>query len=93
MVKNKPAMTETQRCGLHPWVGKVPLKEEMAIHSSNLAWEILRAFIPLVLLFYENGPGRCWWSLPIFSTFQTLSPELPKSSLWGILLNECLLNE
>ena len=41
MVKNKPAMKETQRCGFHPWVGKVPLEEEMAIHSSNLAWEIL----------------------------------------------------
>lgn len=79
-------MKETQRYGFHPWVGKVPLEKEMAIQPSNLAWEILRAFIPLDLLFYENGPGRCWWSLHIFRTFQKLSPELPKSSLWGIFV-------
>ena len=29
-----------QRCGLHPWVGEDPLEEEIAAHSSTLAWEI-----------------------------------------------------
>ena len=26
--------------GLDPWLGKIPLEEEMATHSSMLAWEI-----------------------------------------------------
>ena len=37
MVKNLPAMQET---GFNPWVGKIPLEEEMAIHSNILAWRI-----------------------------------------------------
>ena len=35
MVKNLPA-----RHGFDPWVGKIPLEEEMATHSSILAWEV-----------------------------------------------------
>jgi len=27
-------------CGFDPWFGKIPLGEEMATHSSILAWEI-----------------------------------------------------
>ena len=37
-VKNLPA--KCRRCGFDPWVGKIPLEEEMATHSSILAWEI-----------------------------------------------------
>ena len=37
MVKNLPAMQETR---FKPWVGKIPLEKEMAIHSSILAWKI-----------------------------------------------------
>ena len=36
MVKNPPAMQETWV----PILGQDPLEEEMAIHSSILAWEI-----------------------------------------------------
>ena len=43
MVKNVPAMQET-------WVqsldGEDPLKEEMATHSSNLAWRIPWTEVP-----------------------------------------------
>ena len=38
-VKNSPAMQLTQP-GFDPWVGKIPLEEEMATHSSTLAWKI-----------------------------------------------------
>ena len=37
MVKNLPAMWEI---GFNPWVGKIPLEEGMATHSSILAWRI-----------------------------------------------------
>ena len=36
-VKNTPTMQETQ---VLRWVGKIPLEEEMATHSSILAWKI-----------------------------------------------------
>ena len=29
-----------KRCGFDPWVGKIPLEEGMATHSSTLAWRI-----------------------------------------------------
>ena len=37
MVKNLPAMRETW---FDPWVGKIPLEQEIATHSSILAWRI-----------------------------------------------------
>ena len=37
MVKNLPAVWETWS---DPWVGKIPLEEGMATHSSILAWRI-----------------------------------------------------
>ena len=37
--KNLPAKTH-RRCRFDSWVGKIPLEEEMAIHSSSHAWEI-----------------------------------------------------
>ena len=37
--------------GFDPWVGKIPLEEEMATHSSILAWRI-----PWV-----EEPGRLWY--------------------------------
>ena len=37
MVKNLPAMQETQ---FNLWVGNIPLEKEMATHSSIFAWRI-----------------------------------------------------
>ena len=37
MVKNLPAMQETQ---VRAWVRKIPLEKERATHSNILAWEI-----------------------------------------------------
>ena len=40
-VNNPPAMQETQKTPrFDPWVGKIPQEEEMATHSSILAWKI-----------------------------------------------------
>ena len=38
MVKNLPANAGDKRHGFHPW--EDPLEEEMATHSSILAWRI-----------------------------------------------------
>ena len=40
MVKNLPANAGDIRDRFDPWVGKIPLEEEMATHSSILAWRI-----------------------------------------------------
>ena len=37
VVKNLPANVGY---GFNPWVGKLPLKKEIATHSNILAWEI-----------------------------------------------------
>ena len=37
-VKTPPAIQGDP--GFDPWVGKIPLKEEMETHSSIVAWEI-----------------------------------------------------
>ena len=37
-VKNLPAMQETWV--FSPWVGKIPLEEDMVTHSSILAWTV-----------------------------------------------------
>ena len=49
MVKNPPVMQETwQEPGVQSWGQEDPLKEEMATHSSILAWRIL----------WTEEPGR-----------------------------------
>ena len=44
LVKNLPAVQETclqhRRCGFDPWVGKIPLENRKATHSSILSWRI-----------------------------------------------------
>ena len=40
MVKNLPAMQETQETQVQPLGQENPLEEEMATHSSVLAWRI-----------------------------------------------------
>ena len=40
MVKNLPAVQETQETRVRPLGRDDPLEEEMATHSSILAWEI-----------------------------------------------------
>ena len=37
----KESTCNAGRPGFDPWVGKIPLKEGMATHSSILAWRIL----------------------------------------------------
>ena len=37
-----------KRHGFDPWVGKIPMEEGMAVHSSILVWEIL----------WTEEPGR-----------------------------------
>ena len=37
-----------KRPGFDPWVGKIPMEEGMAVHSSILVWEIL----------WTEEPGR-----------------------------------
>ena len=39
MVKNLPAMQEIQEMQIQSLAGEDPLEEEMAMHSSILAWE------------------------------------------------------
>ena len=41
-VVKKPAANarRCRRCGFSPWVRKIPLEEELATHSSILAWRI-----------------------------------------------------
>ena len=41
MVKNPPAMQESQEMWVQPLGQEDPLEEEMATHSSILAWRIL----------------------------------------------------
>ena len=40
VVKNLSANAGDKRCGFDTWVGKIPLEEGMAIHSSILGWRI-----------------------------------------------------
>ena len=46
LVKNPPAMQETQETWIQSLGQEDPLEEEMATHSSILAWEIPRAEEP-----------------------------------------------
>ena len=39
VVKNQPANAGEMRLRFNPWVGKIPLEEEMATHSNILAWK------------------------------------------------------
>ena len=39
-VKNLPTNAGDTRYGLDPWVGKIPLEEEIATQSSILDWKI-----------------------------------------------------
>ena len=39
-VSGKEPACQRRRCGFDPWVGEDPLEEEMATHSSILAWKI-----------------------------------------------------
>ena len=41
MVRNLPAILETQDTQFDHWVGKIPLQEGMATHSSILVRKIL----------------------------------------------------
>ena len=42
MVKNPSdnSFRRHKRHWFNPWVGKIPLEKEMAIHSSTIAWKI-----------------------------------------------------
>ena len=52
----KEPVCHCRRCKRHefdPWVRKIPLEEEMATHTSILAWEIPRTEEPDGLQFME----------------------------------------
>ena len=55
MVKNLPAMQETQ---VQPLGREDPLEKEVATHSSILAWEIPRTGEPGGL--QSMGSQKCW---------------------------------
>ena len=38
-LSGKESARQRRRCGLDPWVEKIPLEKKMATHSSILAWE------------------------------------------------------
>ena len=40
VAQRKESACQCKRCGFHPWVGKIPLEEEMVTHSSVAAWKI-----------------------------------------------------
>jgi len=41
VVKNPPAIAgDLKRCGFDPWVGKIPLEEDLTTDSSFLDWRI-----------------------------------------------------
>ena len=46
MIKNPPANARDKRFGFEPWVGKIPLEEGMATHSSILALRIPWTEVP-----------------------------------------------
>ena len=55
----KESACQCRRCkggGFDPWVGKIPLKEEMATHSNMLAWRIPWTEEPM-----EPGGGYSPW--------------------------------
>ena len=39
-LNGKESTSQCRRCGFNPWVRKIPLKKEMATHTSILAWKI-----------------------------------------------------
>ena len=45
-VSGKESACQCRRHGSDPWVGKIPLEEEMATHSRILAWKIPRTEEP-----------------------------------------------
>ena len=50
VAKNPPVNAgDIKRCRFDPWVGKIPLEEGMATHSSTLAWRILHTEEPSAL--------------------------------------------
>ena len=51
----KESTSKCRRCGFNPWIRKIPLKKEMATHSSILAWEIP----------WTEEPGRSPWGCKI----------------------------
>ena len=48
VVQTVKHLSRMQETGFEPWVGKIPLEKEMAIHSSTIAWKIP----------WTEGPGR-----------------------------------
>ena len=58
MVKNPPAMQKRQETQVQSLGGEDPLEEEMATHSSILAWEIPRTEEPGGL--QSMGSQKSW---------------------------------
>ena len=78
VVKNPPAMQETQEMWVRSLGQGEPLKQEMAIHSSNLTWKIPRTEEPGRL--QSIGLQRSWTQLSN-STTTTENPCIEGQSL------------
>ena len=65
----KEPTCQCRRCkrpGFDPWVGKIPLEEEMATHSSILAW---RSYGQRSLAGYSPWDHKSWTRLKRLSTY------------------------
>ena len=70
---DKESACQCRRCerlGFDPWVGKIPLEEEMVTHSSVLAWRILWTEEPGGL---QSIGLQSWTQLKLLSTILTIS--------------------
>ena len=68
VVKNLPTVQETQETRVQSLAQEDPLEEEMAIHSSILAWEILWS--------EEPGSYSSWGCKELGATEHTYTPEI-----------------
>ena len=62
-LNGKESTSQCRRCGFNPWVRKIPLKKEMATHSSILSWEIP----------WTEEPGRSPWGRKESDTTEQLN--------------------
>ena len=62
-----------KRLGFDPWVGKIPLEEGMAIHSSILAWRVFREAWQVHSI-TKSWTRLKWLSMHAWRMLETLPP-------------------
>ena len=67
------------RCGFDPWVGKIPLEEDMTTYFSMLAWRILQSEEPGGLQSMGSQRVRQDWS-------NLAHKHTHRGSIWRILI-------